>query len=275
MPFEHRHASSSFASTNANLRSKIEELQEMNEEKTVLIKKKEEEVYDNRERAKELERDLEQKNEWNLIVQTKLVESEARASVLRAECDRLRKSNDRQIKELDLLQRQKEELLHENVKEKEEIFEKQTKLMNENSIVDELVNRLFSYSFNTDSENDRKKKTLKEERIELLGHKLAFELEKKQNATLVKEIEHYIAKCKEKISECENFQSSTRSTLSSEKKLLSQQTKELRRLIDALSSLENSKDSEILRLRNRRKALELECDQLAQKLESAEASFRK
>ena len=43
MPFEHRHASSSFASTNANLRSKIEELQEMNEEKTVLIKKKEEE----------------------------------------------------------------------------------------------------------------------------------------------------------------------------------------------------------------------------------------
>lgn len=218
MPFEHRHASSSFASTNANLRSKIEELQEMNEEKTVLIKKKEEEVYDNRERAKELERDLEQKNEWNLIVQTKLVESEARASVLRAECDRLRKSNDRQIKELDLLQRQKEELLHENVKEKEEIFEKQTKLMNENSIVDELVNRLFSYSFNTDSENDRKKKTLKEERIELLGHKLAFELEKKQNATLVKEIEHYIAKCKEKISECENFQSSTRSTLSSEKK---------------------------------------------------------
>lgn len=147
--------------------------------------------------------------------------------------------------------------------------------MNENSIVDELVNRLFSYSFNTDSENDRKKKTLKEERIELLGHKLAFELEKKQNATLVKEIEHYIAKCKEKISECENFQSSTRSTLSSEKKLLSQQTKELRRLIDALSSLENSKDSEILRLRNRRKALELECDQLAQKLESAEASFRK
>jgi chromosome segregation ATPase len=98
----------------------------------------------------------------------------------------------------------------------------------------------------------------------------------KQNK-LVSDIESQLIVTKKRLIKCETFQSESESQLVKDKSELQSAVARLQSLVENLSNVEKTKDEEIARLRQKRRALEKELDDLSAELESVKASssFRK
>ena len=89
-----------------------------------------------------------------------------------------------------------------------------------------------------------------------------------QTAKLVSDLESQLVLANKRLFECEKFQSETDSQLVKDKAELATAVARLQSFVERLSNAEKTKDDEIAQLRQKRRALEKELDDLSLELEN-------
>ncbi|CAL6288192.1 unnamed protein product [Bathycoccus prasinos] len=235
------------------LREQLLRADEKNAELERERKAKKEEEKLSEAHTRELERELKFMRELNAKMTNDFIEVEAGRMRLRAEVDRLLKAetNAREIQE----QMEKEK-------------EKLRGMIDGDVLVNALIRKLFAKDEEELEEGASSPKAGEEdERSErLLFQCVSFE--HTQTAKLVSDLESQLVLANKRLFECEKFQSETDSQLVKDKAELATAVARLQSFVERLSNAEKTKDDEIARLRQKRRALEKELDDLSLELEN-------
>jgi chromosome segregation ATPase len=212
--------------------------------------------------------------ELNAKMTNDFIEVEAGRMRLRVEVDRLLFNEQRKEKTLQVLKEEVERKAETNAREIQEQMEKEKEKLRGKMDGDVLVNALIGKLFAKDEEEELEEgassptKTGEEdERSErLLFQRASFE--HTQTAKLVSDLESQLVLANKRLIECEKFQSETDSQLVKDKAELATAVARLQSFVERLSNAEKTKDDEIARLRQKRRALEKELDDLSLELEN-------
>ncbi len=226
------------------------------------------------EREREAQREARFTRELNAKMTNDLIESEASRMRLRAEVDRLLTNGKRKEKEIQILKEEVEKRAQTHANEIQEQMEMEKEKLRDMMEGDQLVNALIGKLFTTTTISDEKLEETSDERRGLLlaTQRVQFAKEKAKHEKLVDELEKQLTATKKRVLECESFQSETASQLSNDRTKLSSTVARLTSLVERLANTEKSKDDEIARLRQKRRALEKELDDVSAELECAKAA---
>ena len=276
----HQNETSEHASSEMFLPSRLNALREQllrADEKNAELererKAKKEEEKLSEAHTRELERELKFMRELNAKMTNDFIEVEAGRMRLRAEVDRLLFNEQRKEKTLQVLKEEVERKAETNAREIQEQMEKEKEKLRGKMDGDVLVNALIGKLFAKDEEEELEEgassptKTGEEdERSErLLFQRASFE--HTQTAKL-SDLESQLVLANKRLIECEKFQSETDSQLVKDKAELATAVARLQSFVERLSNAEKTKDDEIARLRQKRRALEKELDDLSLELEN-------
>ena len=256
------------------LREQLLRADEKNAELERERKAKKEEEKLSEAHTRELERELKFMRELNAKMTNDFIEVEAGRMRLRAEVDRLLFNEQRKEKTLQVLKEEVERKAETNAREIQEQMEKEKKKLRGMMDGDVLVNALIGKLFAKDEEEELEegassppKAGEEDERSErLLFQRASFE--HTQTAKLVSDLESQLVLANKRLIECEKFQSETDSQLVKDKAELATAVARLQSFVERLSNAEKTKDDEIARLRQKRRALEKELDDLSLELEN-------
>lgn len=275
----HQNETSEHASSEMFLPSRLNALREQllradekNAELEAERKRKKEEEKLSKEHTRELERELKFMRELNAKMTNDFIEVEAGRMRLRAEVDRLLFNEQRKEKTLQVLKEEVERKAETNAREIQERMEKEKENLRGMMDGDVLVNALIGTLFAKDEEEleegaSSPKAGEEDERSERLLFKRAS-FEHTQTAKLVSDLESQLVLANKRLFECEKFQSETDSQLVKDKAELAAAVARLQSFVERLSNAEKTKDDEIARLRQKRRALEKELDDLSLELEN-------
>lgn len=275
----HQNETSEHASSEMFLPSRLNALREQllradekNAELEAERKRKKEEEKLSKEHTRELERELKFMRELNAKMTNDFIEVEAGRMRLRAEVDRLLFNEQRKEKTLQVLKEEVERKAETNAREIQERMEKEKEKLRGMMDGDVLVNALIGTLFAKDEEEleegaSSPKAGEEDERSERLLFKRAS-FEHTQTAKLVSDLESQLVLANKRLFECEKFQSETDSQLVKDKAELAAAVARLQSFVERLSNAEKTKDDEIARLRQKRRALEKELDDLSLELEN-------
>ncbi|CAL6279690.1 unknown protein [Bathycoccus prasinos] len=224
--------------------------------------------------TRELERELKFMRELNAKMTNDFIEVEAGRMRLRAEVDRLLFNEQRKEKTLQVLKEEVERKAETNAREMQDQMEKEKEKLRGMMDGDALVNALMGKLFAKDEEEELEegassptKAGEEDERSERLRfHRASFE--HTQTAKLVSDLESQLVLANKRLFECEKFQFETDSQLVKDKAELATAVARLQSFVERLSTAEKTKDDEIARLRQKRRALEKELDDLSLELEN-------
>ena len=275
----HQNETSEHASSEMFLPSRLNALREQllradekNAELEAERKRKKEEEKLSEAHTRELERELKFMRELNAKMTNDFIEVEAGRMRLRAEVDRLLFNEQRKEKTLQVLKEEVERKAETNAREIQEQMEKEKEKLRGMIDGDVLVNALIRKLFAKDEEEleegaSSPKAGEEDERSErLLFQCVSFE--HTQTAKLVSDLESQLVLANKRLFECEKFQSETDSQLVKDKAELATAVARLQSFVERLSNAEKTKDDEIARLRQKRRALEKELDDLSLELEN-------
>ena len=254
------------------LREQLLRADEKNAELERERKAKKEEEKLSEAHTRELERELKFMRELNAKMTNDFIEVEAGRMRLRAEVDRLLFNEQRKEKTLQVLKEEVERKAETNAREIQEQMEKEKEKLRGMIDGDVLVNALIRKLFAKDEEElegcaSSPKAGEEDERSErLLFQCVSFE--HTQTAKLVSDLESQLVLANKRLFECEKFQSETDSQLVKDKAELATAVARLQSFVERLSNAEKTKDDEIARLRQKRRALEKELDDLSLELEN-------
>ncbi|CAL6288321.1 unnamed protein product [Bathycoccus prasinos] len=254
------------------LREQLLRADEKNAELERERKAKKEEEKLSEAHTRELERELKFMRELNAKMTNDFIEVEAGRMRLRAEVDRLLFNEQRKEKTLQVLKEEVERKAETNAREIQEQMEKEKEKLRGMIDGDVLVNALIRKLFAKDEEEleegaSSQKAGEEDERSErLLFQCVSFE--HTQTAKLVSDLESQLVLANKRLFECEKFQSETDSQLVKDKAELATAVARLQSFVERLSNAEKTKDDEIARLRQKRRALEKELDDLSLELEN-------
>ena len=255
------------------LREQLLRADEKNAELERERKAKKEEEKLSEAHTRELERELKFMRELNAKMTNDFIEVEAGRMRLRAEVDRLLFNEQRKEKTLQVLKEEVERKAETNAREIQEQMEKEKEKLRGMMDGDVLVNALIGKLFAKDEEEELEegasspKAGEEDERSErLLFQRASFE--HTQTAKLVSDLESQLVLANKRLIECEKFQSETDSQLVKDKAELATAVARLQSFVERLSNAEKTKDDEIARLRQKRRALEKELDDLSLELEN-------
>jgi len=275
----HQNETSEHASSEMFLPSRLNALREQllradekNAELEAERKRKKEEEKLSNEHTRELERELKFMRELNAKMTNDFIEVKAGRMRLRAEVDRLLFNEQRKEKTLQVLKEEVERKAETNAREIQERMEKEKEKLRGMMDGDVLVNALIGTLFAKDEEEleegaSSPKAGEEDERSERLLFKRAS-FEHTQTAKLVSDLESQLVLANKRLFECEKFQSETDSQLVKDKAELAAAVARLQSFVERLSNAEKTKDDEIARLRQKRRALEKELDDLSLELEN-------
>ena len=275
----HQNETSEHASSEMFLPSRLNALREQllradekNAELEAERKRKKEEEKLSKEHTRELERELKFMRELNAKMTNDFIEVKAGRMRLRAEVDRLLFNEQRKEKTLQVLKEEVERKAETNAREIQERMEKEKEKLRGMMDGDVLVNALIGTLFAKDEEEleegaSSPKAGEEDERSERLLFKRAS-FEHTQTAKLVSDLESQLVLANKRLFECEKFQSETDSQLVKDKAELAAAVARLQSFVERLSNAEKTKDDEIARLRQKRRALEKELDDLSLELEN-------
>jgi len=275
----HQNETSEHASSEMFLPSRLNALREQllradekNAELEAERKRKKEEEKLSNEHTRELERELKFMRELNAKMTNDFIEVKAGRMRLRAEVDRLLFNEQRKEKTLQVLKEEVERKAETNAREIQEQMEKEKEKLRGMIDGDVLVNALIGTLFAKDEEEleegaSSPKAGEEDERSERLLFKRAS-FEHTQTAKLVSDLESQLVLANKRLFECEKFQSETDSQLVKDKAELAAAVARLQSFVERLSNAEKTKDDEIARLRQKRRALEKELDDLSLELEN-------
>ena len=275
----HQNETSEHASSEMFLPSRLNALREQllradekNAELEAERKRKKEEEKLSKEHTRELERELKFMRELNAKMTNDFIEVEAGRMRLRAEVDRLLFNEQRKEKTLQVLKEEVERKAETNAREIQERMEKEKEKLRGMMDGDVLVNALIGTLFAKDEEEleegaSSPKAGEEDERSERLLFKRAS-FEHTLTAKLVSDLESQLVLANKRLFECEKFQSETDSQLVKDKAELAAAVARLQSFVERLSNAEKTKDDEIARLRQKRRALEKELDDLSLELEN-------
>ena len=240
------------------------------------------------ERRRESERELKFARQLNAKLTNDLIECEASRSRLRAELDQLLSSAQRKEKLRQVLKEEVERKAQnesENMhKQMEKEKEKLRGMMEEDALVNALIAKMFGTSVSKAEQDVEECAVItaepgeNEQRLlRSVSERMQFTSERAKQNKLVNDIESQLTWTKKRLIECETFQSESESQLVKDKSELQSAVARLQSLVESLANVEKTKDEEIARLRQKRRALEKELDDLSAELESVKASssFRK
>ena len=275
----HQNETSEHASSEMFLPSRLNALREQllrADEKNAELererKAKKEEEKLSEAHTRELERELKFMRELNAKMTNDFIEVEAGRMRLRVEVDRLLFNEQRKEKTLQVLKEEVERKAETNAREIQEQMEKEKEKLRGMIDGDVLVNALIRKLFAKDEEEleegaSSPKAGEEDERSErLLFQCVSFE--HTQTAKLVSDLESQLVLANKRLFECEKFQSETDSQLVKDKAELATAVARLQSFVERLSNAEKTKDDEIARLRQKRRALEKELDDLSLELEN-------
>jgi len=277
----HQNETSEHASSEMFLPSRLNALREQllrADEKNAELererKAKKEEEKLSEAHTRELERELKFMRELNAKMTNDFIEVEAGRMRLRVEVDRLLFNEQRKEKTLQVLKEEVERKAETNAREIQEQMEKEKEKLRGKMDGDVLVNALIGKLFAKDEEaaleegaSSPTKTGEEDERSErLLFQRASFE--HTQTAKLVSDLESQLVLANKRLIECEKFQSETDSQLVKDKAELATAVARLQSFFERLSNAEKTKDDEIARLRQKRRALEKELDDLSLELEN-------
>ena len=256
------------------LREQLLRADEKNAELERERKAKKEEEKLSEAHTRELERELKFMRELNAKMTNDFIEVEAGRMRLRAEVDRLLFNEQRKEKTLQVLKEEVERKAETNAREMQDQMEKEKEKLRGMMDGDVLVNALMGKLFAKDEEEELEegassptKAGEEDERSELLRfHRASFE--HTQTAKLVSDLESQLVLANKRLFECEKFQFETDSQLVKDKAELATAVARLQSFVERLSTAEKTKDDEIARLRQKRRALEKELDDLSLELEN-------
>ena len=159
-----------------------------------------------------------------------------------------------------------------NAREIQEQMEKEKEKLRGMMDGDVLVNALIGQLFAKDEEEleegaSSPKAGEEDERSERVRFQRAS-FEHTQTAKLVSDLESQLVLANKRLFECEKFQFETDSQLVKDKAELATAVARLQSFVERLSNAEKTKDDEIARLRQKRRALEKELDDLSLELEN-------
>ena len=256
------------------LREQLLRADEKNAELERERKAKKEEEKLSEAHTRELERELKFMRELNAKMTNDFIEVEAGRMRLRAEVDRLLFNEQRKEKTLQVLKEEVERKAEMNAREIQEQMEKEKEKLRGMMDGDVLVNALIGKLFAKDEEEELEegassppKAGEEDERSERLRFQRAS-FEHTQTAKLVSDLESQLVLANKRLIECEKFQSETDSQLVKDKAELATAVARLQSFVERLSNAEKTKDDEIARLRQKRRALEKELDDLSLELEN-------
>ena len=240
------------------------------------------------ERRRESEREFKFARQLNAKLTNDLIECEASRSRLRAELDQLLSSAQRKEKRIQVLKEEVErkaqnesENMHQQMEREKE---KLQGMMEGDGLVNALIVKMFGTSVSNDEQNVEESAVMtaepgeNEQRLlRSVSERMQFTSERAKQNKLVSDIESQLIVTKKRLIKCETFQSESESQLVKDKSELQSAVARLQSLVENLSNVEKTKDEEIARLRQKRRALEKELDDLSAELESVKASssFRK
>ena len=255
------------------LREQLLRADEKNAELERERKAKKEEEKLSEAHTRELERELKYMRELNAKMTNDFIEVEAGRMRLRAEVDRLLFNEQRKEKTLQVLKEEVERKAETNAREIQEQMEKEKEKLRGMMDGDVHVNALIGKLFAKDEEeleegaSSPTKTGEEDERSErLLFQRASFE--HTQTAKLVSDLESQLVLANKRLFECEKFQSETDSQLVKDKAELATAVARIQSFVERLSNAEKTKDDEIARLRQKRRALEKELDDLSLELEN-------
>lgn len=275
----HQNETSEHASSEMFLPSRLNALREQllradekNAELEAERKRKKEEEKLSNEHTRELERELKFMRELNAKMTNDFIEVKAGRMRLRAEVDRLLFNEQRKEKTLQVLKEEVERKAETNAREIQERMEKEKEKLRGIMDGDVLVNALIGTLFAKDEEEleegaSSPKAGEEDERSERLLFKRAS-FEHTLTAKLVSDLESQLVLANKRLFACEKFQSETDSQLVKDKAELAAAVARLQSFVERLSNAEKTKDDEIARLRQKRRALEKELDDLSLELEN-------
>jgi len=240
------------------------------------------------ERRRESEREFKFARQLNAKLTNDLIECEASRSRLRAELDQLLSSAQRKEKRIQVLKEEVErkaqnesENMHQQMeREKEKLHA----MMEGDALVNGLIAKMFGTSVSNDEQDVEESAVMtaepgeNEQRLlRSVSERMQLTSERAKQNKLVSDIESRLIVTKKRLIKCETFQSESESQLVKDKSELQSAVARLQSLVEGLSNVEKTKDEEIARLRQKRRALEKELDDLSAELESVKASssFRK
>ena len=240
------------------------------------------------ERRRESEREFKFARQLNAKLTNDLIECEASRSRLRAELDQLLSSAQRKEKRIQVLKEEVErkaqnesENMHQQMEREKE---KLQGMMEGDGLVNALIVKMFGTSVSNDEQNVEESAVMtaepgeNEQRLlRSVSERMQLTSERAKQNKLVSDIESQLIVTKKRLIKCETFQSESESQLVKDKSELQSAVARLQSLVENLSNVEKTKDEEIARLRQKRRALEKELDDLSAELESVKAlsSFRK
>jgi hypothetical protein len=279
---------SAFLPSHSMLREQLSGAETLNEKLEKELRQFKDDAKREEERRRENEREFKFARQLNAKLTNDLIESEAGRMRLRAEVDQLLSSARRKEK---LIQVLKEEVERKAQKESENMHqqmerekEKLQGMMEGDALVNSLIAKMFGTSVSNDEEDVEEGAVMTAEPGEndqrLLrnaSERMQFATERAKQNKLVNDIESQLIATKKRLIQCETFQSESESQLVKDKSELQSAVARLQSLVESLSNVEKTKDEEIARLRQKRRALEKELDDLSAELESVKASssFRK
>jgi len=254
------------------LREQLLRADEKNAELERERKAKKEEEKLSEAHTRELERELKYMRELNAKMTNDFIEVEAGRMRLRAEVDRLLFNEQRKEKTLQVLKEEVERKAETNAREIQEQMEKEKEKLRGKMDGDVLVNALIGKLFAKDEEEleegaSSPKAGEEDERSERVRFQRAS-FEHTQTAKLVSDLESQLVLANKRLFECEKFQSETDSQLVKDKAELATAVARIQSFVERLSNAEKTKDDEIARLRQKRRALEKELDDLSLELEN-------
>lgn len=254
------------------LREQLKRADEKNAELERERKAKKEEEKLSEAHTRELERELKFMRELNAKMTNDFIEVEAGRMRLRAEVDRLLFNEQRKEKTLQVLKEEVERKAETNAREIQEQMEKEKEKLRGMMDGDVLVNALIGKLFAKDEEEleegaSSPKAGEEDERSERVRFQRAS-FEHTQTAKLVSDLESQLVLANKRLFECEKFQSETDSQLVKDKAELATAVARIQSFVERLSNAEKTKDDEIARLRQKRRALEKELDDLSLELEN-------
>ena len=240
------------------------------------------------ERRRESEREFKFARQLNAKLTNDLIECEASRSRLRAELDQLLSSAQWKEKRIQVLKEEVErkaqnesENMHQRMEREKE---KLQGMMDGDGLVNVLIAKMFGTSVSNDEQDVEESAVMtaepgeNEQRLlRSVSERMQFTSERAKQNKLVSDIESQLIVTKKRLIKCETFQSESESQLVKDKSELQSAVARLQSLVENLSNVEKTKDEEIARLRQKRRALEKELDDLSAELESVKASssFRK
>jgi len=239
------------------------------------------------ERRRESEREFKFARQLNAKLTNDLIECEASRSRLRAELDQLLSSAQWKEKRIQVLKEEVErkaqnesENMHQRMEREKE---KLQGMMDGDGLVNVLIAKMFGTSVSNDEQDVEESAVMtaepgeNEQRLlRSVSERMQFTSERAKQNKLVSDIESQLIVTKKRLIKCE-IQSESESQLVKDKSELQSAVARLQSLVENLSNVEKTKDEEIARLRQKRRALEKELDDLSAELESVKASssFRK